>query len=74
MLVMRDPFARREVHRARVYTIRHDQTCDWCGGTRFTYILGRRYLFEYRVESDCGLLTIIKGLFCSNDCWRTYYQ
>lgn len=80
--VSRDPFAREELHRQRVYcnslpptatstgygTVK---TCDWCGQVPHTPT-GRNYLFAYWIETDGGTKKDIKGMFCSVDCMRTH--
>jgi len=70
-LISRDPFAREEIHRERIY-IGHGM-CRWCGrvnnGTN-----GRRWLFQYRVESDGGRSNNIEGLFCSIGCMRDFHS
>lgn len=68
MLVSRDPFAREELHVARIYT---DDTCAWCGQNKST-LSGRTYLYRYRVETDGGRTYEDTKLFCSVACRRTY--
>ena len=85
-LVQRDPFARAEVHRHRVYVDGPcpcwavTRGCAWCGQRRQTPRTGRAYLYRYTVQTDGGR-TLQTGdgfgltpgrLFCSNDCRRTY--
>ena len=64
-LISRDPFARTELHRARVTEdypgILH---CLWCGNVKTTP-KGNRFLFQYSQESDGGTKNTIPGLFCS---------
>lgn len=65
--INRDPFARQETHRERVYG---SHTCKWCGNVNRTP-KGRKFLFQYRVESDGGRKADIPGLFDSIDCMRS---
>ena len=67
-LVSRDPFAREELHRERDYG---PATCDWCGQQRRTPS-GRPYLFAFRIETDGGRTSALRGRFCSVSCLRTY--
>jgi hypothetical protein len=68
MYVSRDPFARTELHRSRVEV--NGQTCDWCGGV--CERKGKTVLYAYRIESDGGRHSDIRGLFCSASCMRSY--
>jgi hypothetical protein len=69
-LVNRDPFARQELTRARVYE--PGVTCAWCGGINKTP-KGRKFLFRYTVETDGGTRRQLNNLFCSNPC-QAYYN
>ena len=64
-IISRDPFAREELHRETVYT---NESCSWCGQRRKSL-----KLFQYRVETDGGRVSIVKGLFCSIGCKRAYH-
>lgn len=68
--VSRDPFAREELHRQRVYPLR-EETCAWCGQVK-TAAHGKPFLFSYWIETDGGRHMPIRGLFCSVECMRTY--
>jgi hypothetical protein len=74
-LMNRDPFAREELHRSRVYGPGMGKTpvCDWCGGVNTTPKAKRPFLFRYWVESDSGRRSTVPGLFCSNAC-RAFYH
>lgn len=73
-IISRDPFARTELHRERVYT--RDCACDWCGQTPKTQT-GREYLYMYYVVSDSGRASRVPSRvprgFCSVDCMRSYH-
>lgn len=73
MLVKRDCFARHEIHRKRFNCSLSDHACSWCGNVKKTK-KGKKYLFEYWLETDGGRKNEIGGLFCSNDCYRAYYM
>jgi hypothetical protein len=65
--ISRDPFAREELHREQVAVT--SKGCWWCG------MLNRfKKLFVYRVESDGGRVSPIRGEFCCVDCMRTYHD
>lgn len=68
-IVSRDPFARQEVHKRREYG---NSTCLWCGNQKHTPN-GRKYLYQYSVESDGGRKSDVPGLFDSVSCMRTYH-
>lgn len=68
--VSRDPFAREELHRERVY-VGSTTGCDWCGSAKQTKG-GRKYLYEYRLESDGGRTSTLRGLFCCKGCLQDY--
>lgn len=68
-MISRDPFAREEIHRLRVYT---RETCRWCGQRKQTPRTGKDFLYQYSVESDGGRKSDIRGLFCSVGCMRSY--
>ena len=79
-LISRDPFARTEIHRRRVYGA-HDNTtygignCRWCGSVRSVHAApSRKFLYQYSQESDGGRKLDIPGLFCSVGCMRTYHS
>jgi surface antigen len=62
--VSRDPFARTTLVRVQ---FRQYSTCAFCG-TKQAPIYG------YRIQHDDGSReTIIKGLFCSVGCMRSYH-
>jgi hypothetical protein len=73
MLVKRNPFAREELHRERVYVQNSLTTCAWCGQVKKTPSR-RPYLFQYRAESDGGRTSNIRGLFCSESCRKSYHE
>jgi hypothetical protein len=68
--ISRDPFAREELHRERIYT---SGTCKECGQVRHTP-RGRSYLYQYRVEGDANPSRpgVVPGLYCSIGCMRAY--
>ena len=66
--VRRDPFAREELHLERQYGSNY---CSWCGCGRRTP-KGREYLYAYRIESDGGRVSHLKGLFCGVSCMEAY--
>lgn len=68
--VSRDPFARQEMHREREYVV--SRACDWCGGVRRTRN-NRHYLFCYRIESDGGRKSDVRGMFCSKSCMESFH-
>lgn len=70
--VSRDPFARSEIHRERVY-VRLQESCDECGRTNETPS-GTQFLFQYRTESDGGRKHPHRGLFCSRSCHDAYHR
>jgi hypothetical protein len=72
MFVSRDPFARQETHKQRMY-VGPTQTCTWCGGINATKT-GRAYLYEFRTETDGGRRSTLKGLFCSKGCCESYHE
>jgi hypothetical protein len=74
MLVTRNPFAREELHRERVKVNQSLITCAWCGNVRGDK--ERPWLYRFWVERDdrWGSKDEIKGLFCSKECLRSYYD
>ena len=75
MLVKRDAFAREELHRIKYKaTIVVTNGCSWCGGIKREKHSQTPYLFQYHTESDGGRFNIIKGLFCSNGCMKSYHN
>lgn len=70
-LISRDPFARQELHRIRVYGV---PGCSWCGQVKQTKDFMRSYLFRYDTHTDGGRIIEGDGLFCCVDCWRTYHE
>ena len=68
-LVSRDPFAREELHRERIYS--PHAVCAWCGRTLYTP-KRRPYVYRYRIESDAGRTSELSGMFCSVSCLRTW--
>jgi hypothetical protein len=69
-LVVRDPYARQELHRTRHYV--SASTCRWCGGVRTTP-KGARFLFAYEVQSDGGRRSMVSGFFCNVGCMRSFH-
>jgi len=69
--VSRDPFAREELHKRRVYTAK--ETCGYCGGVKHTP-KGRTFLFSYWVEKDSGRKNSITGEFCSISCLKAFHN
>jgi hypothetical protein len=61
-LVTRDPFARTELHKAK---LKDDGECDWCGST------GK--LYQFSTESDGGRTWRHKGAFCCKSCHDSYH-
>jgi len=73
-LMSRDPFARSDLHRARDYAMKgRNSGCDHCGTTKFAG--NAPYLFRYWVERDDrnGRRDDLRGLFCSQWCFRMYH-
>ena len=68
-LVKRDPFAREELHRERVYPAY--QGCSWCGEIKRTPTT-RTYLYRYWIETDGGRRFDQLGRFCSESCRKAY--
>ena len=68
--VGRDPFARAETVRVRVY-LPEQVTCNWCGANRRTPS-GRTYLYQYGTATDGGRVSICPRPFCSIDCHRSF--
>lgn len=64
-MINRDPFAREELHREVVKT---NKTCDWCGNNY------KGKLYQYRIETDGGTKSEIKGMFCQIGCLRSYHN
>lgn len=74
MLISRDPFARSELRRERVYDPSQlPPGCAFCGCYRSTPS-GREFLYQYRTENDSGRTHDISGLFCSVGCLRAYHN
>lgn len=75
-LINRDPFARTELWRNRHYlpVKAPKQTCDWCGGLRYTLKSKAPYLYSYfQVADDSSYKThVLKGLFCSESCRQSF--
>ena len=76
--VSRDPFARTELHSEYVpksALIWHDQigSCKECGNRS-----KRGGLYRFHIEHDDYIAgrrnSVIKGLFCSVSCMRTYHS
>ena len=67
----RDCFAREELTRRNEY-VAGPRSCDWCGQTMRTKS-GRAYLYRYGVWTDGGRKSDIRGLFCSNDCRKSFH-
>jgi hypothetical protein len=70
-LVTRDPFARSELHAARVHN--PTSTCEWCGSTRETP-RGTRWLYQYTLEHDDGSSYDYADLYCSRGCFEDYHR
>jgi hypothetical protein len=72
MFISRDPFAKKEMHKERLYS---NKTCGFCGQTKETKNK-RKYLFQYRIEPDSigSRKNIINGLFCSIACMKDYHH
>lgn len=68
-LISRDPFAREEIHRERVYD--PSRGCSWCGNRNHTR-KGRTFVYTYRVETDGGRKDHVSGLFCSESCRKSF--
>jgi hypothetical protein len=71
VMISRDPFARTELHRIRIYT---DQTCKNCGCDPMRTAKGGRFLFSYETQTDGGRKRIHNGLFCSKGCHDAYHS
>lgn len=71
--VTRDPFARQELHRERVYVNLATGSCAWCGSVRNAGRSGKVYLYRFRVETDGGSVHADARLFCSRDCRESYH-
>ena len=73
-LVSRDPFARQEIHRRRVYTD-GNEGCFWCGRHNVTPS-GREYLYRYSIERDSirQRSSEVPGQFCSEGCRKDYQE
>jgi hypothetical protein len=71
MLVSRDSFAREELHRSSIWA--YGDTCQWCGNVKTTKT-GKKRLYTYWIERDDrnGKRDLIKGKYCSNQCFRDY--
>lgn len=67
-LVMRDSFAREELHRKAVQTA---DSCDWCGRTRKN---GTLYEYSSVRDDRPSRPATLRGLFCSNACCKTYHE
>lgn len=67
-LVMRDSFAREELHRTTVETT---DTCDWCGATRKS---GRLYEYSSVRDDRPSRPATLRGVFCSAACFRSYHE
>jgi hypothetical protein len=64
--IFRDAFARVELHREQVSG--SAKGCWFCG------MLNRfKKLFVYRVESDGGRVSPIRGEFCCKGCMEAYH-
>lgn len=73
-LVSRDPIARSELHKAIIEQSTYfNKSCDWCGSV-CTRKNGTKYLFAFRLESDGGTVSPLKGLFCTESCFNSYYD
>jgi hypothetical protein len=68
-LVKRDSFARQETHRERVYG--NDKKCRNCDFRNVTKG-GRKFVYQYRVETDGGRKHDITGLYCSAQCFKIF--
>jgi hypothetical protein len=63
----RDPFARQTLLRKPVDA--GGKTCDWCGSES----VGGK-LYQYKLESDGGRSSEVKGLFCCDGCMKSYHE
>lgn len=68
-LISRDPFAREELHRIRLYGT---AGCTECGQQRKTP-KGRAFLFVYETQTDGGRNHTHKGKFCCLPCHDSYH-
>lgn len=66
-LIRRFHFTREELHHRSVDP-RVDERCSWCGS-----LSGHDLLYEYRVETDGGSSSPLRGRFCSVSCLRSYH-
>jgi hypothetical protein len=69
--VSRDPFAREELYKRRIYAA---SGCAWCGSVKQTRDGKRSYLFRYCYEPDAGRPSEVSGDFCSISCMRAYHS
>ena len=78
MLIKRDPFARKELYRERVYNLYAiRKRCVRCGMLKQTRTPGGRYyLYKYWIERDSknGRREEVNGLFCSENCRKSYQE
>lgn len=70
-LINRDPFAREELHRMRLFV--SGTTCNWCGSVKRTR-KGDAYLFVYETQTDGGRSHVHKGSFCCKSCHDAYHM
>lgn len=74
-LVKRDPFARSELMKERVYeTLDVVLGCRECEQYHKTPKSGKRYLFRFWEVSDGGRSTPYSGMFCSYGCFRIHHN
>ena len=69
--ISRDPLARTELHRERIW-VKDYVTCRWCGQQPRTRT-GKPYLYLYEVQHDSGASSPILGEFCRVGCMRAYH-
>lgn len=65
-IISRDPFARTTLVRVQFNFERLASLCAQCGQSSHP-------IYGYRIHHDGGREEIIKGLFCSVGCMRSYH-
>ncbi len=70
--ISRDPFARTELVRERVYWP-DPLHCPYCGTIPETPKTGDRYLYRYGTAHDAGRTDWHRGLYCSKGCHDAYH-
>ena len=69
----RDPFARCDTIRRRIYDPPVDG-CAWCGYMCRTPRSDRPYLYQYSVSWDSGREQWNGRLFCQQSCFRNFTE